>query len=197
MAAPTRATEPFSIFLNRWLREHGWTQVRLADAVGVHETVVGRWLHADERRRAHPGRHTLPRLAEVLELPLQEVVVMLIADEAPAPPTEAAARQRLDARRQAVTEQVERWIAAVGPAYEEYFWRHLKAQGDSTVSLIRGLGTAVSQAEDAAISTDEQNANGTKRKRRRGDEGPLRAHQRPSHVELNLPRVGQAHALVA
>ena len=145
MPAPTRDPEPLWLFLNRWLKEHGWAQVRLADAVGVHETVVGRWLHADARRRARPSRQTLPRLAEVLGVPVQDLVVMTIADQTRNPATEAAGRARLKTQLQAVEEQYERWIAAVGIENEGYFWRHLKSQGDSTVDLIRGLGTAVNQ----------------------------------------------------
>lgn len=188
MAAPTRETEPFWIFLNRWLREHEWSQVRLADAVGVHETVVGRWLHADERRRARPGRHTLPRLAEVLEVPLPDLAVMIIADQTRNPATEAAGRARLKTQLQAVEEQYERWIAAVGIDNEEYFWRHLKSQGDSTVDLIRGLGTAVSAASDAAVShvvsAPIDGANGLADDAGRG----LTPDYRLSHALLAAPR---------
>ena len=152
MPAPTRDPEPLWLFLNRWLKEHGWAQVRLANAVGVHETVVGRWLHADARRRARPSRQTLPRLAEVLEVPLQDLVVMTIADQTRNPAAEAAGRARLKTQLQAVEEQYERWIAAVGIENEGYFWRHLKSQGDSTVDLIRGLGTAVNQTDSAAVN---------------------------------------------
>ena len=152
MPEPTRDPEPLWLFLNRWLKEHGWAQVRLADAVGVHETVVGRWLHADARRRARPSRQTLPRLAEVLGVPVQDLVVMTIADQTRNPAVEAAGRARLKTQLQAVEEQYERWIAAVGIENEGYFWRHLKVQGDSTVDLIRGLGTAVSGPADTAVN---------------------------------------------
>ena len=152
MARPPRDPEPFWLFLQHWLTEHGWSQVRLANAVGVHETVVGRWLHADARRRARPSRQTLPRLAEVMGLPVQDLVVMIIAGQPRSPVAEAAGRARLKPQLQAVEEQYERWIAAVGIENEGYFWRHLKSQGDSTVDLIRGLGTAVNQTDSAAVN---------------------------------------------
>jgi len=196
MPAPAHETEPLWLFLNRWLREHNWPQVRLADAVGVHETVVGRWLHADARRRARPGRQTLPRLAEVLDVPVQDLVLMLMADQSPTPSAEAAGRARLKTQLQAVEEQYERWIAAVGIQNEGYFWRHLKSQGDSTVALIRGLGTAVNQGEAAAISHAETDAKSTQREQRRRDEGPLRGHQRPARPSLNLGLLNLAAAPV-
>jgi transcriptional regulator with XRE-family HTH domain len=196
MPAPTRDPEPLWLFLNRWLKEHGWAQVRLADAVGVHETVVGRWLHADARRRARPSRQTLPRLAEVLGVPVQDLMVMTIADQTRNPAAEAAGRARLKTQLQAVEEQYERWIAAVGIENEGYFWRHLKSQGDSTVDLIRGLGTAVSDRPDTAVNPAVNAANSL-------DDGPdddakggLRARQREDRALL-APRRGNANVPVA
>jgi hypothetical protein len=85
-------------------------------------------------------------------LPVQDLVVMIIADQPRSPVAEAAGRARLKPQLQAVEEQYERWIAAVGIENEGYFWRHLKSQGDSTVDLIRGLGTAVNQTDSTAVN---------------------------------------------
>jgi hypothetical protein len=83
---------------------------------------------------------------------MQDLVVMIIADQTRSPAAEAAGRSRLKTQLQAVEQQYERWIAAVGIENEAYFWRHLKVQGDSTVDLIRGVGTAVSAPADTAVN---------------------------------------------
>jgi len=197
MAAPARDPEPFWVFLNRWLREHNWTQVRLADAVGVHETVVGRWLHADDRRRARPGRQTLPRLSEALGVPMQDLVVMLIADQTRTPePSTTAARSQLATRLQAVQEQYERWIAAVGIEHEGYFWQHLKTQGDSTVALMRGLGTAVSTSADTAVNAAVSESVGTDERPDDGSDSELsRSYPRPTFPLI--PSAGNLSATAA
>ena len=68
----------------------------------------------------------------------------------PIKPTTRGLSQRAPNRRTAT--ELDRWIAAVGPENEEYFWQHLKAQGDSTVDLIHRLGTAVSTGAEAAVN---------------------------------------------
>jgi len=89
---PEARVIPFWQFLAGWLHDHQWTQTQLADELGVHQTVVSKWLHPDIRRRARPGREATARLSEVLGTPLDELVPMLVLDQ------RAAAQARVDTR---------------------------------------------------------------------------------------------------
>lgn len=68
-------------------------------------------------------------------------------------PGEPAARERVSARQAAIREQLDRWLAAVGPEYEEYFWSFLKSQGESTVALIRRMDEGAKTADNSQVPT--------------------------------------------
>ena len=50
-------------------KQRGWSQARLAEAVGAAQTTVSSW----ERGRTEPAREDVRRIAEVLEVPLAEL----------------------------------------------------------------------------------------------------------------------------
>jgi transcriptional regulator with XRE-family HTH domain len=81
MAAPTTRV-PFWRFLADWTDANGVTQAKLADQLGRDQTVVGRWMHHNPRRRSHPGRRVLPALSEALGVSVAELVEMIAADTA-------------------------------------------------------------------------------------------------------------------
>jgi transcriptional regulator with XRE-family HTH domain len=154
--------EPVDEFLKTEMALRHWTKAKLAEECDVSESLVSKWVSDDPRRRVLPSPQSCAKIAAALGADLDQVLAL--AGHRVVPASTSSASRRLDARRRAVQDQFERWIAAVGPEYEEYFWRHLKAQGDSTVALIRGMGTAVSTPSDAAVnaavsqplSTDER-----------------------------------------
>jgi transcriptional regulator with XRE-family HTH domain len=87
--------------------------------------------------------------------------------------------EQIDARRQLVRDQLDRWLAAVGPEHEDYFWEALKAQGDSVVDLIHQVGTAVNEGAQAAVNAAVSGRK-TRTRPKRGDSGStLRPRQFP------------------
>jgi transcriptional regulator with XRE-family HTH domain len=74
---------PFWQYLRNWMREHGRTQGNLAEQLGLHQTVISRWLHPDARRRAHPARRQVDRLSTALGIPVTAIIEMIAADPLP------------------------------------------------------------------------------------------------------------------
>lgn len=109
-ALTPQALAPFWQFLSDWLRSHDWTQVRLADEVGVHETVVGKWLHADVRRRIRPGNRTVGRLAAVLDISIDSIMTMVSTDLDEIEGGRITARQAARALRGASQDEIDRAV---------------------------------------------------------------------------------------
>jgi transcriptional regulator with XRE-family HTH domain len=82
--------------------------------------------------------------------------------------------EQIDARRQLVRDQLDRWLAAVGPEHEDYFWEALKAQGDSVVDLIRQVGTAVNEGAQAAVNAAVSGRKSRTRPKRGDSSGALK-----------------------
>lgn len=51
-------------------KKHGMTQLQLAEKMGVTDKAVSKW----ERDRACPDLHTLPKLAQVLDVSVEELL---------------------------------------------------------------------------------------------------------------------------
>jgi transcriptional regulator with XRE-family HTH domain len=134
-------------FLRQAMRDRGWTIPQLAEACEVAVGLAQRWVSENPHYRVTPNPLSCAKIATALGVDLDQVLALAGHRVSP-----TSGRTRLAARLRAVEEQYERWIAAVGPENEEYFWRHLKVQGDSTVDLIRGVGVAVNTASDTAVS---------------------------------------------
>ena len=86
---------------------------------------------------------------------------------------------------------LDRWLDAVGPENESYFWDYLKIHADSGVALIRQVGTAVNAAGDTAVNAavSERRTRGPQ-SRRRGN-GPLRAGQHRANGVLEVAMGGE------
>jgi transcriptional regulator with XRE-family HTH domain len=165
--------DTFRDFVTRWLGDSRISAADLSSRAGIDQSGMSKYLHTDPRRRVRPSPRSLEKLAPVLGVAYEDLLRM--CGYLPGEP-----RAQVDARRQAVRDQLDQWLSAVGPENEEYFWHYLKAQGDSTVDLIRQVGTAVNEPGDAAV-----NAAVSARKRRgrkpRGDSGsPLTQRQHPA-----------------
>lgn len=172
------------------MRERGWTIARLAEACDVSDGLAAKWVSENPRLRVIPSPKSCEKIADALGVDPDEVLELAGHRKAREPRTE------VDARRQAVRDQLDRWLTAVGPDNEEYFWQHLKAQGDSAVNLIKRIGTAVNgESEDAVNAAVSQRAE-RGRKRRKGPNGPLRADQHGTRIPLDPGRhlANQLHA---
>ena len=122
----------------------------LADALGVPVQSVSKWVYENPSKRSNPWPASCAKIADGLGL--DHDYVLELAGHRPPRPAAEWAQARVTAWRQSIHERLEYWIAAVGPQYEEYFWQHLKNEGDSSVAFIRGLGVAVNQVSDGAVN---------------------------------------------
>jgi transcriptional regulator with XRE-family HTH domain len=198
---------PFWQYLANWLRAEDWTQTEFADAAGVHQTVVSKWLHADYRRRVRPGRQAIPRVAVVLKLEPEQVVRMVLNDQADIDHTRLASQaaaaadrtpqEEIGARRQAVRDQLDVWLSAVGPENEGAFWDSLKAQGQATVNLIRRVGTADNAGTEAADNAAVMSRAERGRGRRNGPNGQIMSKQHAVGPALGAGRHASNHRQAA
>jgi transcriptional regulator with XRE-family HTH domain len=122
----------------------------LADRLGVPVQSVSKWAYENPAKRTNPWPASCAKIAQGLGLDYD--YVLELAGHRPARSAEEHAQAQVTAWRQAVHEQLERWIAAVGPQYEEFFWRNLKTYGESTVALFRDMGSAVMAPHDGAVN---------------------------------------------
>lgn len=169
-------------FLKTEMRVRGWNVARLAGACEVSTGLAAKWVSDNPRYHVRPNPMSCAKIAAALERDL-DYVLELAGHRTPRPAAERADAE-LSARRRSIHDQLERWIAAVGPQYEEYFWRYLKAQGDSGVAFIRGVGTAVRKEADGAINAALSDAMGVTNQPRNGPDSGLRASYRPTNVLL-------------
>src|SRR5438874_1847242 len=63
----------FRDFLDNWRLARRWTIQRLADEVGVHQSLVSKWLHPNPHRRVIPSGPRLKRLAEITGVPFAQL----------------------------------------------------------------------------------------------------------------------------
>ena len=132
-------------FLRAAIREREWTIPQFAKAAHVSIGLAYKWLSEDPAYRITPSPTSCEKIADALGID-PDVMLELAGHR------RRRGERTLNTRAQAIQDQVERWIAAVGPHYEEYFWRHLKAQGDSMAAVLRDIGSAVSASDAAAVN---------------------------------------------
>lgn len=159
-------------YLRQQMEARGWNIPRLAEACDVNPGLVARWVTSNTRYRVTPSPASCEKIAAALGVDLDDLLEM------------AGHRRRRDesravvsALRQAVRDQLDQWMSTVGPDKEEYFWQHLKVQGDSTVDLIRQVDTAVNAPGDAAVNAAVSARKRRGRKDRDSGSGPLKRYQ--------------------
>jgi transcriptional regulator with XRE-family HTH domain len=167
-------------YLRRALRDRGWNVPQFAEACDVSVGLAAKWVSENQRYRVRPSPASCLKIAQALGVD-SDVILGLAGHR---PQREGSVHDQVDARRQVVRDQLDRWLSAVGPDNEEFFWQHLKAQGDSTVDLIKRVGTAVNaDAEDAVNAA--VNARSKRGRRPKGDgNGQLRRRLRTSAPTL-------------
>jgi hypothetical protein len=193
--------QTFREWLDTQLVERSWLAADLTRASqsadfprGLDSGLISRWRKPPPFGSVPTSAQTLSRIAAAFGLPESEVYAA--AGLLPGgPPVDAT--DEIDARRQAVRDQLDRWLSAVGPEHEEAFWRYLKDQGDSTVRLISSVGTAVNQAGDAAVNAAVSDRAERGRRRRRTSDGPLTATQHAPARRVRRPLAAPNQRLAA
>lgn len=84
-------------FLDDWRLSRRWSVQRFADEVGVHQSLVSKWLHPDPKRRVTPSTARLQRIAEVIGVPYRQLRDLAEGDRQPETAA-AIARSELDTR---------------------------------------------------------------------------------------------------
>jgi transcriptional regulator with XRE-family HTH domain len=169
-------------------------QAELARRLKRSETTVSRWI---------TGRNGIDfesalRLARLTGLPARDVVDACGLDPALVPLVpEFDAHATIDARRQAVRDQLDVWLSAVGPENEGAFWDSLKAQGQATVNLIRRVGTADNAGTEAADNAAVMSRAERGRGRRNGPNGQIMSKQHAVGPALGAGRHASNHRQAA
>ncbi len=171
-------------YLREALRARRWTIPQFAEACDVSTGVAQKWVTPNSRNRSNPGPASCEKIAAALGVDV-DYVLELAGHRKPRQPT-----PDVGALRQAVRDQLDRWLTAVGPAYESYFWRNLKAHGDLAAAFIQEVmqepKTAINEGSKAAVSSVVSKPTARTRRRRRGPGGPLtRTYQ---HLERRVGR---------
>jgi transcriptional regulator with XRE-family HTH domain len=172
MAAPAALRD----FLDDWRLSKHWSIQRLADEVGVHQSLVSKWLHPDPRRRVIPSRPRLRRIAEVTGVPytqLRELADLTNEDSAEDVnlAADAAVQSELDVRLARLSETLSR--------YPRAFWLAVVEASERLAEAGESLHGPVSDSADGGISAPGDAANGGTP----GSNKPLAPGQH-SHVPL-------------
>jgi transcriptional regulator with XRE-family HTH domain len=171
--------ETLRMLIEEWLRVQHAPRIEFARLSTVPQNVIGKWLNGDVQSVSAAN---LRKVAPVLGLTYEELLREM--GELP----RVRARAQVTARRQAIRDQFDRWITAVGKDYEDDFWDALKAHGDSTVALITSMGTAVKSTAEAPLSTGVNAQHPSRTTSRRGTGSRLRPAQRCAKPQLT-PRI--------
>lgn len=175
-----REAMPLYDFLKAALSERQWSIPAFARRCGVSPQLGYKWLADDPVERIVPGPRSCEKIAAALGLDA-DVVLELAGHRHVAGPKAWVA-----ARRQARSDQLEQWNAAVGPDYEDLFWESLKSHADAQVRLIERMKTAVNAVPVAAVSVVVEPPRPPRRPARRSGEGPLAASKQPPEVGVPL-----------
>ncbi len=169
-------------------------QAGLAKRLGRGQPTVSRWLSGD----AKPDYESCLRLAQITGMPATTVLETVGLDPSLIPASPGA-RAEVDTKRQALRDQLDRWLAAVGPKNEPYFWEYLKAHGDSGVNLVRLVRTAVSAEDDVAVNGAVSGRAKRGRRPRKGGDGQLTVGQLATGdlSGNHISAAGQRRSLVA
>jgi transcriptional regulator with XRE-family HTH domain len=168
--------EPFASTLRQLLNARALSGAELGRQLDTDKSQVSRW----KSGLARPEPETVTRIADLFgvdRVGLLELAGYLSGEPPP-----------ISAKRQAIRDQLDRWMAAVGADYEDDFWDALKAHGDSTVALITTVGTAVNAAAIAPLSTGVNTRNPARTTPRRGTGRRLRPAQRCAKPQLTPRR---------
>src|SRR5215831_5052192 len=156
-----------------------WT----ADSLDLPVQSLSKYVHVDPALRTNPSPSSCLKIARGLGRDYDEVLEL--AGHRP-PRT---AQQKVTAWRQSVHDQVDGWLAAVGPGQEEFFWRHLRPQAEATLDLMAELSpSAVSSGNDGAISSAAERGNGAQAEKGRRGRPPLRVSYWLAKQLANLSR---------
>lgn len=167
--------DEFRETLKAWHERTGRNQAWLAGQTGISANVISRW---EGKRPTRPMPDNLAKLAPVIEVPYEDL--MRMCGYMP-----GEAQKEVDRRRQRRSDELERWIAAVGPEYEDLFWDDLKGRARTSIRLFEQSRTAVKSVEDAAVN------NGVKSSAKRGRDngkrgnGPLTKSQDTTALGFN------------
>ncbi len=178
---------PFRTAVEDALRARDWSLSRLGRETGIQPSVLSRWLSEGGSR---PSPRNLEKLSAGLGVDYEQM--MQLCGYLPSEPA-----VQVDARRQAVRDQLDRWLTAVGPDYEDEFWQSLKNHGDSTVRLIGQVRTAVSDHEQTAVNAAVSGRSKRGRPRRTGGNGALSADQHAAREVLGIGRATSKRRLAA
>jgi transcriptional regulator with XRE-family HTH domain len=181
-------------YLKAEMSARGWNVSKLAEACNVSIGLAAKWVTDNPRYHVQPGPTSCAKIAAGLGVDA-DYVLELAGHRAPRPAADWA-HARVTAWRQSIHEQLEAWISAVGPQYEEFFWRYLKSQGDSTVAMLRDLGIAVNPPSGGAIKRAVKPAGKPTSTRRRRGGGALRASYRTASAAL-AARYGSLNVFAA
>lgn len=191
--------QTFADWIDQKLLERGWTAADLTAAShtpeykrGLDSGLISRWRRHDELAVVPNQAKTLTRLARAFGVPEAEVYL------AAGLPTRGTveARSKVDAMRQSARDELDNWLTVVGPRYEQMFLDDLRNRASSTIALIRGIETAVSDPTDAAISASVRERPKRSRRPKTNGKGPLSAHQYPvsARLERRLLTAGDRRA---
>jgi len=136
-------------YLKIALHDRNWTIPQAARHFGVSMQLVYKWMAEDPATRITPGPRSCLKIAEALDADA-DFVLELAGHRKPSP--ESAADQ-VSALRQSARAQLEEWLNAVGPQYEQAYWDYLKTHGSSAVILVRSIGTAVNTGGEGAVNS--------------------------------------------
>jgi transcriptional regulator with XRE-family HTH domain len=196
---------PFWRFLGEWLGTRGWTQVKLADELGVHQTVVSKWLHTDPRRRTRPGRRAVAGLVRILGIPLPELLGMLLADETEAERLRAVGQLTApvtvddddDLIGDMIRARTEEMREAVHDTPRAFWATIINATLDAAIGGARNMARLLVEAESAPGPVSSQ----ADAEVRSTDRPPNKAHTGPEdplvNLKLGAPRVVRTALLPA
>jgi transcriptional regulator with XRE-family HTH domain len=161
--------DEFRALVEAWLKSTETSQAELGRRAGVSQNIISRWLG---RYPTRPSPQNLEKLAPAIGVPYEDL--MRMCGYLPGSP-----RERVDAHRRAIRAELDRWLTAVGPEYEQEFWRSLKPGAESNIRLFQRLKIAVSTPDDTAVSDAVSSPPPPLRGRRNRSGGPLSRSQHP------------------
>lgn len=141
--------DPFKSFVLDWLARTGWSQARLAEASGMSQSLLSKYLATGRRKKVRPSPDTLRRLAAVLGEPYEELLRMCrYLDGSPDPAPASDYDRELAAMNSEVLQQLLR-------IPEERRVSLLKALSVQVTSTVRLLG----DMHDIALGTEPTERN--------------------------------------
>lgn len=149
--------------LEGWRHAHGLTKRGMAEKLGVHEGLYGKWVHADARYRVTPQKANLLRIAEVTRIPYTELKSLadpdldlpadMEIDEADPIVVDLRARMRRMEERLEALDDVPKW------AWEPYLRQTFDRAEEDLDTMIKMVSSLMRIRQEQAPSTpDVRNA---------------------------------------